>query len=303
MKRLTDLNQLYYFVQIVRYKGFSAASRAIAIPKSRLSRHLADLESHLGVKLIQRNTRHFHLTDIGKRYFEHCEAMLIEAEAAQSVVETAFSEPSGVLKISCPLLLLDLHVGSIITEFMRQYPKVKIELEASNRVVDVMAEGFDISIRARAEIQSDDLIAKVFSQRQQILVGSPALLQQYTIHTPHDLHPIPVLALGKAHQNFYWEFTHPNEKNIVLNFEPLLVTTDMHTLLKGALASNGVVKLPYLLVEPYLKQGILTHILPQWCLPEDIIHAVYASRRGQLPTVKIFLQHMEAFYAQIENEQ
>lgn len=303
MKRQTDLNQLYYFVQIVRYKGFSAASRAIGIPKSGLSRQLADLEDHLGVKLIQRNTRYFYLTDIGKRYFEHCEAMLIEAEAAQSVIETAFAEPSGILKISCPLLLLDLHVGTIVTEFMRLYPKVKIELEASNRVVDVMAEGFDITIRARSEIQSDDLIAKVFSQRQQILVGSPALLQQYRIHTPHDLHSIPALALSKAHQHFYWDFTHPNEKNMVIDFEPLLITTDMHTLLKGALAGNGVVKLPYLLVEPDLKQGTLTHILPQWCLPQDIIHAVYPSRRGQLPTVKIFLQHMEAFYARIENEQ
>ena len=194
MKQIQDLNQMYFFAQVVTHRGFSAASRELGIPKSRLSRQVAQLEAHLGVRLIQRSTRHFFLTEIGQRYFERCQAMLIEAEAAQYAIDEVYKEPCGTLGISCPLLLLHIHVSEVLTAFMQQYPDIKIELEASNRRVDVMAEGFDIAIRARPHLESSDLVAKVFSNRSQVLVAQTEWLsQQPPIAHPNDLRTLPAL--------------------------------------------------------------------------------------------------------------
>src|SRR5262245_33629560 len=113
-----DYNDLYYYVQVVDHGGFAAAGRELGLPKSKLSLRVAKLEGRLGVRLIQRSTRHFSITEVGLTYYEHCKAMLVEADAAQEAIEVTRAEPRGVVRMSCPIAILHAHVGRMLSEFL-----------------------------------------------------------------------------------------------------------------------------------------------------------------------------------------
>ena len=137
---MQDLNVLYFYVQVVDHGGFAPAGRALGLPKSKLSRRIARLEDGLGVRLIQRSTRRFAVTDVGQTYYAHCKAMLVEAEAAQEAIDVTRSEPRGIVRMTCPTALLDARVGPMLAEFMAQNPRVDVHLDSTNRRVDVIGE-------------------------------------------------------------------------------------------------------------------------------------------------------------------
>ena len=142
---MQDLNDLYFFVQVVDHGGFAPAARGLGLPRSRLSRRIILLEERLGVRLIQRSTRRFSVTEIGQEYYRHCVAMLVEADAAQEVIERSRSEPQGIVRVSCPPALLCFQVGGMVAKFMAANPRVVVHLESTSRRVDVIAEGFDLA--------------------------------------------------------------------------------------------------------------------------------------------------------------
>ena len=126
---MQDLNDLYYFVQVVDHGGFAPAGRALGVPKSKLSRRIAVLEDRLDTRLINRSTRRFTVTELGLEYYRHCVAMLVEAEAAQEVIDRSRAEPRGVVRLSCPPGLIYFHVGQLLVRFMARYPHVKVEID------------------------------------------------------------------------------------------------------------------------------------------------------------------------------
>lgn len=301
---MQDLNDLYYFVQAVDHAGFSPAARVLGIPKSKISRRIAVLEERLGVRLIHRSTRQFQLTEIGSSYYEHCKAMLIQAEAAQEVIDVSQAEPCGLIKVSCPIAMLNMNIAQMLSDFMALYPKLKVQLLATNRKVDVVAEAIDIAIRVRpAPLQSTDLILRVLAERAHSLVASPDLLAQFPgIENPSDLASIPSLALGEINQNYQWQLQGPDTTQALINHEPRLITTDMLTLKHAAIAGIGVVQLPLMMIQEQLNNGALIRVLPQWQPKDEIIHAVFASRRGLLPSVRLFIDYLVASFKQIDKE-
>ena len=171
---MQDLNDLRYFVQVVDNGGFSPASRAIGIPKSRLSRRIALLEERLETRLLQRSTRSFTVTEAGQIFYRHCKAMMIEAEAAQEAIDTLKSEPRGLIRLTCPIALLHVHVGDMLARFMRLYPQIVIQLEETNRRVDVLNENVDLAIRVRPlPLEDSDLVMRKLATRSMCLVASP----------------------------------------------------------------------------------------------------------------------------------
>lgn len=171
---MEDLNTLYYFTQVVEHRGFAAAGRALDMPKSKLSRRISELEERLGVRLINRTSRHCSLTEIGQAYYQRCLAMRVEAESAAEVIELNRSEPQGIVRLSCPTALLNSWVGPMLTRYMLQYPLVELHVESTNRRVDVIYEGFDIALRIRfPPLENTDLVMKVLGNSTQCLVGSP----------------------------------------------------------------------------------------------------------------------------------
>lgn len=299
---MQDLNDLYYFVQTVEHRGFAPAGRALGMPKSKLSRRVAMLEERLGVRLIQRSTRHFLVTDIGQSYYERCKAMLAEAEAAQEVIDAAQVEPRGVVRLSCPVALLHVYVGDMLAEFMRRYPRVVVQLESTNRRVDVLAEGVDIAIRVRPPpLEDSDLVMRIFADRGQCLVASPDLVKAHGMPgAPEDLLQWPHLALGIPNQPLRWQLLGQQERQATVPLTPRLITTDMIALRDAALAGVGVVQLPRLMVREQIAGGQLVQVLPGWEPRREIVHAVFPSRRGLLSSVRALVDFLAERFAALD---
>lgn len=297
-----DLNDLFYFARVVEHQGFAPASRELGVPKSKLSRRIGMLEERLGVRLLQRSTRHFSVTEIGQRYYTHCKAMLVEAEAAQEAVDLTRAEPRGVVRITCPIALLHTRVGGMLAQFMMENPLVTVHLEATNRSVDAVAEGIDVAIRVRVPpLKDSDLVMRVLSTRRWCVAASPALIKKFTVpKVPADLSGLPTLEWGSPQPQHIWHLDGADGAVAAIQHTPRMVTDDMIALKAAAIAGVGVVQLPMMMIAEELKQGLLTVLIPEWLPKGGTIHAVFPSRRGLLPSVRKLIDFLATRFAQLD---
>lgn len=302
---ILDLNDLQYFVLVVDHGGFAPAGRALGIPKSNLSRRIALLEKRLGVGLIVRNTRNFRVTDIGHTYYSHCRAMLIQAEAAEEAIEVIRAEPRGLIRITCPVTLLEERVGGMVTDFMSRHPLIEVYLESTNRRVDVMGEGIDVALRVRPpRLQDSELAIRVLSGRSQCLVASPGLLARWEPpRQPADLGRLPSLHHGAPQQDYAWTLFGPGGEQVEVPYQPRLVTHGMPMLRSAALAGIGVVQMPRKMVREHLDRGELVDLLPEWSPRTEIIHAVFPTRRGLLPSVRALIDFLALRFDEDESRE
>ena len=278
---MDDLNDLYYFAHVVEHGGFAAAGRALNMPKSKLSRRIALLEERLGVRLLQRSPRHFSVTELGQEYQRHCQAMLVEAQAAREAIERTRSEPQGLVRMSCPTTLLQYRVADLLSRFMLEYPKVQVQLEATNRRVDVLGEGLDLALRVRfPPLESSDLVMRVLADSPQRLVASPEFMRGRELPLLlADLSGLPSLE-------------GPAGATAEVRHRPRLISDDMSALRRAALHGVGVVQLPCMVVERDLAAGRLLDIIPHWAPRGGVVHAVFPSRRGLLPSVRSLIDFL-----------
>lgn len=296
---MQDLNDLFYFVQVVEHGGFAPAGRALGIPKSKLSRRIAALERRLDVRLIQRSTRRFAVTDLGQAYYAHCKAMLIEAEAAQTVIDSARAELCGTVRVSCPVALLHTHVGTMIVDFAAQHPQVQVELVAVNRAVDLLAEGIDVALRVRPlPLQDSALAMRVLAHASQCLVASPSLIRAHgRPRLPVDLADWPSLDSAAAAARHVWNLTGPDGVQAAQHHTPRFVTSDMVTLRDAAIAGIGAVQLPVLMIRDQVASGLLQRVLPDWAPQSETIHAAFPTRRGLIPAVRALIDDLARRFA------
>lgn len=294
-----DLNDLYYFAKVVEFGGFAPASRALGTQKSKLSRRVAALEERLGTQLILRSTRSFAVTDIGRIYYRHCQAMLTEAEAAEDSVLVSHTEPCGKVRISCPVALLASRIGPVLAQFMLRYPRVQLHVEETNRPVDVVAEGFDLALRVRPfPLQDSDLVMRALANRRQCLVASPTLLAQYPPVTNFaELANLPSMDIGHPKEEHQWVLTGPQAEQQDIKHQPHYTTQSMLALRDAAIAGVGVVQLPRMFIHEQLAKGELLVVMPDWEPRLEVLHAVYASRRGQLPAVRHLINFLAEEFA------
>lgn len=302
--KLPDLNELYYFARVVEHGGFAPAGRALGMPKSKLSRRVALLEERLGAQLLLRSTRSFAVTEVGKQYYEHCRAMLTEAEAAEESVALAHSEPCGLVRISCPVALLSSRMGKMLGDFMALHPRVQLVVDETNRRVDVVGEGLDLAIRVRPPpLQDSDLVLRTLAERRQCLVAAPPLLVQCgTPSGPMDLSHWPSLDMGIPQETHRWALLGAGGERAEVRHSPRYVTQSMLALRDAAVSGVGLVQLPTMFIAEELHSGALVRVLPGWRPQAEIIHAVYASRRGQLPAVRALLDHLALQFQGIGEE-
>src|SRR5690348_10793012 len=234
---MQDLNDLYYFVQVVDHDGFAAAGRALGIPKSKLSRRILELEARLGVRLLQRSTRKLTVTELGQEYYRHCVAMLVEAAAAQETIERSRSAPQGLIRVSAPPALVCFEVGPMIARYMAANPRVAVELESTSRRVDVIGEGIDVALRVRfPPLEPSDLVMRTLGESAQRMVASPELMTGLSLPlVPADLGALPSLDLGPMLPKHAWELHGPDGASVRVAHKPRLVTDDMAQLLHAAL--------------------------------------------------------------------
>ncbi|MFI4886691.1 MAG: LysR family transcriptional regulator [Steroidobacterales bacterium] len=289
-----DLNDLYYFALVVEHGGFAPASRALHIPKSKLSRRVALLEAQLGVRLLQRSSRHFSVTDLGDEFYRHCRAMLVEADAAHEAIELRRAEPRGLVRITCPVALVHARVGAILADFMVDCPKVSVLLESTNRRVDVIGEGVDVAIRARPPpLEDSGLALRVLSERSWKMLASPSLIAALGAPAvPADLHRFPTLDMNPSSGVHTWELDGPSHAHSSVRHAPRLVTDDMIALRAAAVRGVGITPLPTMIVSAELKAGTLVQLLPDWSPKSGLVHAVFPSRRGLLPSVRALIDYL-----------
>ena len=291
---LQDLNDLYFFAAVVEHGGFSAAGRALGVPKSRLSKRVAQLEERLGVRLLQRTTRRFMVTEVGERFYAHCRAVLEEAQAAQDAVDELRAEPRGVVRLSCPISLTQTVLAYLLPDFLALYPKMQVRLLSSDRRVDVIGEGYDLAIRVRTKLDTDaNLVMRSFGQAQTKLVASPTLLDaQGRPSQPDELARLPALSMREHEGAQVWELIDADGKQSVVEVQARLITGDFAVLLEAARRGMGVALLPESVCAPAISSGELEVVLPDWSVPGGTMHFVYPSRRGMLPGVRALVDFL-----------
>ncbi|WP_343226494.1 LysR family transcriptional regulator [Pseudomarimonas salicorniae] len=293
---MDDLNDLALFALVVEHAGFAAVERETGIPKSRLSRRVSALEESLGVRLLQRSTRRFAVTDVGLQVYRHARAMREEAEAARMVVAELSGEPSGLLKVSCPVALAQVQLAEVLPAFLARYPKVRLQLMVSNRRVDVIDEGIDIALRVRNRIDEDPgLIVRQFGATRELLVASPGYLGLHGEPThPSELAGHSILSMIDDPGTQRWELHNSEGRTARVEFEPRVAAKDFPTLRHLAMHGLGVALLPETMCQEQFERNHLQRVLPAWDLPLGICHAVFASRRGMLPALRAFIDHLAA---------
>jgi DNA-binding transcriptional LysR family regulator len=291
---MQDLNDLYYFAMVVDHGGFAAAERALGIPKSRLSRRISQLETDLGVRLLQRSTRRFAVTDVGQSVHRHAQSMLAEASAAREVVDRLSAEPRGVVRVSVPVGLAQQQMPVLLPEFLAKYPQVRIQMHVSNRRVDVINEGFDVAIRVRSKLDDDgSLVMRSFGQIQELLVASPKYLDRAGRPVdPDELHEHVTLTMSEDEVRQRWELQGEGGEMRRIDLKPRVSGFDLNMLMSLAKQGLGITLLPETLCAEAVGKGELEVVLPQWRLPQGIAHVVFASRRGLLPAVRVFIDFL-----------
>jgi DNA-binding transcriptional LysR family regulator len=286
---MLDLNGMLYFAEVAERGGFAAAGRALGIPKSRLSRRVAELETQLGVQLLQRSTRSLSLTPAGEEYLRHCAAMRDAAQAASEAVAQAQIEPRGTIRISCPVTLAHSRVGRLLPVFMSRYPAVRVEMMVVNRPVDPIEEGVDIALRVRPVIEnSATLVVKNFGFTRPVLVASSELVRLHgPIEKPEDLARLDSVAMSASSDGRQsWHLQGPDGASYVHHHSPRYVAGDLATLAFAVLGGIGASVLPDYMCSPHIRSGELVELLPGWGPPGGICHAMFPARRAQVPAVR-----------------
>ena len=287
---MQDLNDLYYFSIVVEKGGFAAAGRALDIPKSRLSRRIAQLEDRLGVRLLQRSTRRFAVTDAGQRFYHHCQTVIAEAQAAEDAVAQLTSEPRGMVRVSCPVSITQNVMTAILPEFCEKHPQVRILLISTNRRIDLINEGVDVAIRVRFKLDTDaDLVLRTFGRSSSFLVASPGYLREKgRPQHPQELAKYDTISISEL-ENQSWEFSKGDGASYRLDHSPRVMCGDFPLVLAAAARGLGVALLPESVCTRAVAAGELEVVLPEWSPPEGIVHCVFPSRRGLLPAVRAFI--------------
>ena len=291
---LSDLDDFSCFAVVVEHGGFSAAERATDIPKSKLSRRVYNLEEKLGVRLIQRSSRHFAVTEIGMNIFRHAQVMLNAAQAAHDLVDHLSTQPRGVIKISLPVSIAQNEMAKILPDFLKQYPEIKIQMMVTNRRVDIINEGIDIALRVRSSLDDDpSLILRRFKNIEQHLFATQAYINEYgDLKVPEDLSKHQILSMSDEHLDQYIVVYDEKNHQKKIKVNPTIMGSDLLMIAQLASQNCGIALLPDTITKDYVESGKLIRLLPDWKSQHGIFHAVFPSRRGLLPAVRVFIDYL-----------
>ena len=287
-----DLNEMIVFARVVQTGSFSGAGRALDMPKSTVSRKVAELEERLGSRLLQRTTRKMNLTDVGRTYYKHCARILAEIQEAETSVSDMQAKPHGLLRISAPTNFGFL--GPITSAYLKEHAEVQVEVVCTDRVVDLIEEGFDAAIRV-GRLADSSLISRSLGQARDVLVAGPGYLERRgQPESPEELNAHECLLYGSREPRGVWELRSDAGTRTVSLRSRLVVVNDLDLLHEAALTGLGIALLPAHRCVDDLRSGRLQRILPQWCTPPTPIQAVYPSTRHLSPKLKAFLDTLQA---------
>lgn len=288
-----DLNDIVVFTKVVETKSFTGAADALGLPKSTVSRKLAQLEERLGVRLVQRTTRKLALTEIGEAYYERCSRIVADIAAAEQLVTDMQSTPRGRLRVTASVDFSTRFLGEIVAEFLAQHPEINVELEATDRVVDLIEDGFDLAVRF-GQMPESTLIARKLCSLHLILCASPAYLaRRGTPRMVEELDEHDHVLFTPASRNQTWTLASGDGDTTYDFGRPArLATNNYGAVVDVARAGGGIALISEFMVTEEIKSGQLVRVLPDWQTRPTDVHAVYPARQNVPPRLTLFLDHL-----------
>ena len=288
-----NLNDLTLFALAVESGGFAPAARRFSVPKSTLSKRVAALEASLGVRLIERSSRSFRLTDTGHDFYQHARAALVEVESAQQVVQSRLAEPSGTVRLTAAVPVVQFQLAPHLPALARTWPRLQLQLHASDRFVDLVQEGYDIALRSHfAPLPDSGLVQRTLMVEPVMLVAAPAYLREHGVpRQPADLAAHHGLLTGADATR--WTLSREKADTVqTVEPQPRLVADESVALLHAATAGLGIVCLPESICRHHLARGELVRVLARWTAGRVTTTALVPHRRSLLPSVRAVLDFL-----------
>jgi DNA-binding transcriptional LysR family regulator len=273
------LSGIAAFVQAVDSGSFAAAAERLRLTRSAVGKSIARLENRLGVRLFHRTTRQLNLTEDGQAYYERCVRALAELDAGSAALNSGKSEPRGRLRVTAPALFGRYCVAPVLLELARDYPDLSIDMSFSDRVVDLVEEGFDMAVRVGTLPDSASLAARRLGAQRMAICAAPSYLEQWGHPADFDdLHAHRALAYSRAGQVVPWRIRHNGETR-ELRVNSRTCFDDLQVIADAAVAGAGLAWLPCWLVGPHLRAGHLTLVMDSERVLAADIHAVWPKAR------------------------
>ena len=255
------------FRRVVELEGFSVAARDLRLSNAAVSKNVAELESHLGVKLLTRTTRRMSVTEAGAAYYQRCVNILDEIDEAERAAAHLSAAPRGELKVSAPMSFGLLHLAPIIADFLEQFPDVSVDLVMNDRVVDLVDEGFDVAVRAGGPLPDSNLISRTLAPVQRVVCGTPDYFQKNGVpRVPDDLKHHHCLVYSLSSTPREWQFEGPGGTASVKITGRYQVNSSL-ALREGLIAGLGVTLIPTFIVGQEIRRGNLKAVLEDWSIP------------------------------------
>jgi DNA-binding transcriptional LysR family regulator len=291
------LQGIQVFAQVVEQGHLARAAERLGMSTSAVSRHLSELESHLGVRLLNRTTRRLSLTESGRVFYERSVQLLADLEEAETVATAGSVAPQGTLKLTCSIAFGVRHLAPAIAEFSQRYPAMRFEIELSDRMVDIVDEGMDLALRI-GDVGSQTLIGRRIGTSQMICCAAPAYLALHGTPTrPADLIAHACLTYAYAPSSNVWRFRDAEGVEESVRISGPAHANSGQMLASLATAGMGIALEPDFIVAPDVQSGALVPLLAGFTPPATAIHAVYPSRRHLSAKVRALVDFLVAHFA------
>lgn len=283
--------EMQTFAAVVDAGSFVRAAESLDISKAAVSRYVADLEARLGVRLLHRTTRKLSLTEEGRAFHGRCKALLGELEDAESEITASSAQASGLVKVNVPVTFGILHLAPLWCDFMAANPRVTLDVTLSDRVVDLVDDGYDLAVRI-GSLPNSTLVSRKLASTRLVLCASPAYLKKHgRPKKPADLVEHTVIAYSLLATGDHWELNGPGGK-VKVQVRPVMRTNSGDTCRAAALKGQGIILQPSFLVEEDLRSGALVEFMPQYRAGEFGIYAVYPSRQYVSAKVRLLIEFL-----------
>lgn len=294
---MDKLDAMNAFAKVVAAGSYAEAARRLGLTRSAVSKAVMELELLLSARLLDRTTRRVTPTEAGLAYYERCVSILADVEETEIQISRLHDEPRGVLKINAPMSFGILYLGDAVAQFMARYPELRIELVLSDRFIDPLEEGVDVTVRIGA-LGNSSLIARRLAPARRALVASPPYIERHGApQTPQDLSAHRCLAYGHMAAVHRWQLMQGAEV-VAVQITSSLCSNNGEVLRTAALAGNGIANLPTFLVGPEIAAGRLTVVLPDNPPTELGIFALYAPNRYLAAKTRVFIDFLVARFGE-----
>lgn len=285
------------FCSVIEAGGFAPAADRMGLSTSAVSRHVAQLEAHLNVRLLNRTTRRMSPTDEGFAYFERCTQLLADLEETESSVSGEARRPRGRLRLTAPIALATLRLAPVFAAFSSQFPEVTLDIQLSDNVADFAEEGLDLAIRV-GRVGSENLVARHLDDTQLLVAAAPDYLARAgTPKTPDDLARHRCLTYTYSSIGNQWSFEDKDGKPLTTRISGPINANNGMLLAEIAVAGGGIALAPCFILQPLIDSGRLQRVLPDWGTPRLPIHAVYPTRRHLSAKVQAMTGFLAEWFA------